>query len=91
MESIQRIFFIFLAAATACTSAEECQNVKKPDQRSCAYTFQNITIFEIKNLRRANEIICELEGNLSNLRYTSTHGRSNATSYIASGIDKNMS
>ena len=74
MECIQRIIFIFLVASTTCTSAEECQNVKKPDQRSCTYRFQNITIFEIKNLRRANEIICELEGNLSNLRYISTHG-----------------
>ena len=71
MEPIPKIIFIAIIVITNSYAQEQdCHNVMKPDQKSCTFKFQNISLFEIKNLRRANEIVCEFEGNLSNLRYT---------------------
>ena len=71
MEPIPKIIFIAIIVITnSCAQEQDCQNVMKSDQTSCTFKFQNITLFKIKNLRRANEIVCEFEGNLPNLRYT---------------------
>ena len=76
MDPILKIVFIAIIVITNSYAQEQdCQNVMKSDQTSCTFKFHNITLFEIKNLRRSNEIVCEFEGNLSNLRYTAMENR----------------
>ena len=71
MESILRTIIALIIFVTH-SYAQDCEDLMQPDQRSCTFKFLNSTLFEIKHLRRANEIVCEFEGDLSTLRYTCT-------------------
>ena len=93
MESILETIFVTMIIFSH-SYAQDCQTIAKPNQKSCTFKFQNITLFEIKNLRRANEIVCEFEGDLSNLRYVYSYliiNRGHCLSVVPLYIENHLS